>query len=116
MHADAELDRVLDLTEHLIPHPSATYYCRAKGDSMVGHGIFDDDLLIVDRSLSPETGDIIVVALDGELTCKQLGQWHGQTALLSGNPEFPPISLHGVECETWGVVIHNIHSHRRRGR
>ena len=116
IHADAELDRVLDLTEHLIPHPSASYFCRAKGDSMEGHGVYDGDLLIVDRSLAPVTGDIIVVALDGELTCKQLGQWHGQPALLSGNPEYPPIALRGVECETWGVVTHNIHFHRRRGR
>lgn len=116
IHADAEMDRVLDLTEHLIPHPSASYFCRAKGDSMEGHGVYDGDLLIVDRSLAPVTGDIIVVALDGELTCKQLGRWHGQPALLSGNPAYPPITLRGVECETWGVVTHNIHAHRGRGR
>ncbi|SFI13678.1 LexA family protein [Modicisalibacter xianhensis] len=115
IHAEAEVDRILDLTEHLIPRPSASYFCRAKGDSMEGCGIYDGDLLIVDRSLEPMDGDVIVVCLDGELTCKQLGKWHGQPALLSGNPAYHPIALNGTDCETWGVVIHNVHSHRRRG-
>lgn len=52
----------------------------------------------MDRSLAPVTGDIIVVALDGELTCKQLGRWHGQPALLSGNPAYPP-----SRCAAWSV-------------
>src|SRR5690554_1295334 len=116
MHADAEVDRLLDLTEHLVAHPSATFFCRAVGTSMEGHGIFDGDLLIVDASLEARPGDVIVVALDGELTCKQLGTWRGQPALLSGNPEFPPLLLGESTCETWGVVTHNVHSHRQRVR
>lgn len=115
IHAEAEVDRILDLTDHLIPRPSATYFCRSKGDSMEELGIYDGDLLIVDRSLEPLDGDVIVVCLDGELTCKQLGKWHSQPALLSGNPAYQPIALSGTDCETWGVVIHNVHTHRRRG-
>jgi len=115
IHAEAEVDRILDLTDHLIPRPSATYFCRAKGDSLEKFHILDGDLLIVDRSLEPLDGDIIVVCLDGELTCKKLGKWQSQPALLSGNPAYQPIALSGTDCETWGVVIHNVHTHRRRG-
>lgn len=111
--ADDYLETKLDLTEYLIQHPSATYYIRAAGDSMIEYGIFTGDLLIVDRSLEPKTGDILIVAIDGELTCKRLATINGQAFLVSGNPEFPPISLLNKEVHIWGIVIHNIHSFRR---
>jgi DNA polymerase V len=63
-------------------------------------------LLSDDKSLVAVTSDIIVVALDSELTCKQLGQWHGQPALLSGGPEHQPIALRGGEFKAWGIVTH----------
>ncbi|WP_245392558.1 LexA family protein [Salinicola halimionae] len=62
----------LNLTELLIPHPSSTFMGRAKGQSMERHGIYDGNLLIVDRSLEPQIGDVVVMAVDVELTCKQL--------------------------------------------
>ncbi|QNT78411.1 LexA family protein [Entomobacter blattae] len=62
----------LDLYEHLITHPSATFFLRVEGESMQGFGIFHDDLLIVDRALDAQSGDIVIAAVDGELTCKQL--------------------------------------------
>lgn len=111
--ADDYLETKLDLTEYLIQHPSATYYIRAAGDSMIEYGIFTGDLLIVDRSLEPRTGDIVIVAIDSELTCKRLATIAGQPHLVSGNPEFPPISLVNKEVHIWGIVIHNIHSFRR---
>ena len=113
--ADDYLEAKLDLTEHLVKHPSATYYIKAMGDSMVDYGIFSGDLLIVDRSLTPQVDDVVIAAIDGELTCKCLGIMNGQHHLLAGNALYPPIPLMGKEVHIWGVVIHTIHSLRGRG-
>ncbi|WP_255308552.1 translesion error-prone DNA polymerase V autoproteolytic subunit [Gilliamella apicola] len=113
--ADDYLETKLDLTEHLIKHPSATYYIKAVGDSMIDYAIYSGDLLVVDRSLEPKLDDIVVAAVDGELTCKCLGLINGQHHLLSGNELYPPIPLTGKEVHIWGVVIHTIHSLRNRG-
>ena len=109
--ADDYLDKKLDLNEHLIHHPSATYYVRAQGDSMINFGIFDGDLLVVDRSLAPVHGDIIIAAINGELTCKVLDLTHRQ--LLSGNDLFPPIPL-TEDCDLIieGVISASIRYHR----
>lgn len=108
------IENKLDLTEHLISHPAATYYIQVSGDSMINYGIFDHDLLIVDRSLEPHQGDIVIVALDGELTCKLLAFKNNIPYLKSGNPDYPPIEMKDKETYIWGVVIHNIHSFRSR--
>lgn len=113
--SDDYLEAKLDLTEHLVNHPSATYYIKAMGDSMEDYGIFSGDLLIVDRSLEPQVDDVVIAAIDTELTCKCLGLIKGQYHLLSGNPFYPPIALSGKELHIWGVVIHTIHSLRGRG-
>ncbi|WP_230805579.1 LexA family protein [Halomonas sp. IOP_14] len=108
--ADDYLEAELDLVDHLVQHPSATYYLRAKGTSMTGVGIYDGDLLIVDRSLEPKLGHIVIMSVDGELTCKKLGSIGNRPYLFAANPEFRPIPLDGKECQVWGVVTHNIHS------
>lgn len=108
--ADDYLEAELDLVAHLIQHPSATYYLRAKGTSMTGVGIYDGDLLIVDRSLKPKPGHIIIMSVDGELTCKRYDIMGNRHYLFAANPEFRPIPLEGRECQVWGVVTHNIHS------
>jgi DNA polymerase V len=81
----------LSLDEHLITHPAATYLAKASGDSMQGLGIFDQDLLIVDRSLTPRSGSVVVAAVDGELCCKQIDVEGRQ--LLSANEQYPPIAI-----------------------
>lgn len=113
--ADDYLETKLDLTEHLIKHPSATYYIKAVCDSMIDYAIYSGDLLVVDRSLAPKINDIVIAAVDGELTCKCLGIINEQHYLLSGNELYPPIPLTGKEVHIWGVVIHTIHSLRKRG-
>ena len=108
--ADDYLDSPLDLNTHLIKHPAATYLARAKGDSMEGCGIFDGDLLIVDRSLQPQDGQIIIAALDGELSCKILDK--KQQRLVASNRHYPPINIaEGSELIIEGVVIHSIRYH-----
>ena len=108
--ADDYMDRGLDLNERFIKHPAATFYCRVSGNSMEGIGIFDGDLLIVDRAVKPQNGNIVVAALDGEMTCKILDTT--QKRLLSANEQFPPINIgDDIECIVEGVVIHSIRSH-----
>lgn len=109
--ADDFVEAPLDIREHLIKHPSATFFARAEGDSMTGFGIFSGDLLIVDRALHPQHGDVVIAAIDGELTCKIL-DLHEQL-LRAGNTRYAPIQLHdNAELLIEGVVIHSIRYHR----
>lgn len=108
--ADDYVERSLDLNEYLIKKPAATYFARAQGNSMVKLGIFDQDLLVVDRSATPQHGQVVVVALNGELVCKVLDLHRGR--LLSANPDYPPIQI-TAEMDTLceGVVTHSIRHH-----
>ena len=100
----------LDLNEHLIAHKEATFYVRAKGLSMVGAGIQDGDLLIVDRSLTPTHRSVVIAVVDGEFTCKRLYRRAGRIRLIAENPEFPAIDFNdGQELQIWGVVTNVIH-------
>lgn len=114
--ADDYLEKPLDLTEALVLHPSSTFFARAKGNSMERHGIYDGDMLIVDRSLNAVPGNVVIMAIEGELTCKQLTLLGNRFYLCSGSEVYPPIPLNGTECHCWGVVTHNIHSLRQRHR
>jgi DNA polymerase V len=108
--ADDHLEAELDLNEFLIKHPAATFFVRAKGDSMQGAGIFDNDILIVDRSLTPQNNDVVIAAVAGELTVKRLAVKQGQPWLYPPNPNYKPIPIkEGSELYVWGVVIHTIH-------
>ena len=111
--AEDHIDRGLDLNEHLIPRPSSTYFARACGDSMQGVGIYNGDLLVIDRSLTAEQGDTGIASVDGELTCKIFDVNNRQ--LLAANPEYPAIPLPDeTDLIIEGVVSHAIH-HLRRG-
>jgi len=109
--ADDYVERALDLNDLLVENEAATYYVRAKGDSMEGAGIRDGDLLVVDRSLEPHTGAIVIAALDGEFVVKSLCLGNnGYGELRAANPRYKPIML-GPErdCQLWGVVKAVIH-------
>ena len=108
--ADDHIETYLDLNEYLIDQPSATFFVRASGHSMTGIGIFDGDLLIVDRSKKAENGSIVIVALDGELTVKRLLLEDKQRFLMSENPDYAPIPLKDEnELHLWGVVTSVVH-------
>lgn len=110
--ADDFLEAQLDLNEFLIKHPSATYLAKAQGNSMTGRGIYDGDTLIVDRHREAQHGDIVIAALDGELTCKIIDTRLKQ--LLSANDCMPTISIAETsELIVEGVVIHSIRHHAR---
>ncbi|WP_163558626.1 translesion error-prone DNA polymerase V autoproteolytic subunit [Halomonas sp. NO4] len=108
--ADDHLDVDLNLHDHVVRRPASTYFVRAEGDSMQGDGIHDGDLLVVDRSLEPLPGRVVVIAVDGEPTVKRLAQEGGRTLLVASNPRFAPIPLAGRECHVWGVVTHVVHA------
>ena len=108
--ADDYMEHSLDLNAYLIQHPAATYLARAKGHSMTGQGIFDGDLLIVDRSLEAQHGQIVIAALDGQLTCKILDKQ--QQCLRSANRDYKPVPISEFsELIIEGVVIHSIRHH-----
>jgi DNA polymerase V len=109
--ADDYLDEFLDLNQKLITNKSATFLARAEGNSMQGAGIFSGDLLIVDRSLKPVPGKVVVASLNGELVVKHYSLREGQPFLLSENPSYAPIPLNeDHELVIWGVVVHCIHT------
>ncbi len=109
--ADDYLEKKLDLNEHLIKHPSATFFVKVTGDSMINAGIFSSDILIVDRSLEAGNNRIIVAVLNGEFTIKRMKKRSGKVFLCAENPNYQPIEIKdGDDFEIWGVVIHVIHS------
>ena len=76
--ADDHMDTKLDLNEHLVKHPAATFFVRVTGDSMINAGIHDGDLLVVDRSLEPKIGKVVIAAVRGELTVKRYARSNGK--------------------------------------
>lgn len=109
--ADDFLEEPINLNRLLIKHPSSTFFLRVSGDSMVGAGIFDKDLLIVDRSLAPLSGKIIIAAIDGELTVKRLIIKNKQIFLSPENPSYDEIIIQDPSSlHVWGVVTTVIHS------
>ncbi|MGB0935458.1 MAG: LexA family protein [Alphaproteobacteria bacterium] len=101
----------LDLNEHLLHNPEATFFVRVSGDSMIGAGIHPDDLLIVDRSISPTPGRIVIAVINGELTVKRLFRDSGKLCLMPENPDYPAIEItEEMDFMIWGVVTNVIHS------
>lgn len=103
--------RTLDLNERLIKRPSATFFMSVTGDSMGSLGIDDGDLLLVDRSITPRPGHILIAMLDGEITVKHYQLIDGLPYLCSGNPTYAPIPLADLDCQIWGVVRSVIHEY-----
>jgi DNA polymerase V len=107
--ADDYLEGTLDLNEHFIRHPAATFYVRASGNSMQGAGILDGDLLIVDRAMPCADGSIVVARLGDEFTLKRILKKGNRVFLRPENEEFQPIEVtEESDCEIWGRVIGSV--------
>jgi DNA polymerase V len=102
--AEDHMDRELDLNEHLIRRPAATFFVRVSGRSMVGAGINDGALLIVDRAEEARDGRVVVAVVEGAHTVKRLRKQNGRCWLEAANPEYPDITLLDDEAHVWGVV------------
>lgn len=104
---------VLNLHDLCVKRPVATYFVRARGDSMIGAGIYDGDLLVVDRSLSPHNGDVVIAAIEGEFTVKRFEKTDHEIRLIPENPSYSPITIHpGSDSAFWGVVTSSVHFFR----
>ena len=111
--ADDYIENALDLNEHLIKHPAATFFVRVTGDSMTGASINSGDILIVDRSVTAVNRSIIVAVLNGEFTVKRLVKSGSVIQLFPENPAYETVVItNGSEFEVWGVVMYIIHSAR----
>lgn len=96
----------LDINDFLVRNPVSTFFFPVKGDSMQGAEIFDGDILVVDRSVTPFHGHIVVAFLNGERLVKRLYRRGGRVALVAENPAYPVLELaEGNELEIWGVVV-----------
>ena len=103
--ADDFVERQLDLNEYLVRNPPATFLVRVTGESMVDAGIQDGDILVVDRSLPPEDGRVVIAVLDGELAVKRLRLRDGRPRLLAENGDHSFRELaEGTDFAVWGVV------------
>ena len=108
--ADDHLEERLDLNKKLIKHPSATFFVRVEGESMRDAGIFKDDILIVDRSIDPIDGKIVIALINGEFTVKKIRIKGKQIFLQAENPLFPLIEIAPEwDFQIWGVVTYIIH-------
>tara|TARA_B100001964_G_scaffold190548_1_gene212640 strand:+ start:30 stop:473 length:444 start_codon:yes stop_codon:yes gene_type:complete len=105
------MENKLDLNEHLIKHPAATFIVKASGFSMIDAGIHSDDLLIIDRSITPQNNNIVVASIFGDLTVKKLKKNKNILFLVSANNNYPSIEVkEEMECFIWGVVTFIIHA------
>ena len=111
------VDLGIDLNEQLIRNPSSTFFLRVSGNSMTGEGIYNDDLLIVDRSLEATPGKIVIAILDGNFTIKKLTYSNGISYLEASHPDYPTIDLRNYgDVQIWGVAIFSIHNLKSSSR
>ena len=101
----------ISLDKELVKNGDATFYAKVSGDSMINAGIYNNDIIIVDRSIKPKHGKIVVAALDGQMTIKRLYHRDDKIMLLPENELFKPIEiLDSMDMVIWGVATNVIHS------
>lgn len=105
----------IDLNRELVRHPEATFCVIARGQSMVDANLHDGDILVVDRSVTAQSGAIAVCILDGEFTVKRYTREKGGVVLRPANPAFPPIRIQpDQDFQVWGVVTWILHKADRK--
>ena len=108
--AEDYIELGIDLNKYLIKNPISTFFLRVSGNSMNNAGIYNNDLLIIDRSINPNPGHIVVALLDGEFTLKRLIKEKNNYYLKADKENYPAINLYEyVDIQIWGVAIHSIH-------
>lgn len=107
--ADDYMERGIDLNEQLIRNKPATYFMRITGSSMVNAGICDGDIAIVDRSVKPVNGKIVIAVLDGEMLIRRYERTMNRLRLVPETAKLSPIDVNEfTDCKIWGVVVYVI--------
>ncbi|MDQ2753396.1 MAG: translesion error-prone DNA polymerase V autoproteolytic subunit [Bacteroidota bacterium] len=108
--ADDYMERDLDLNALLIRHKDATFYVRVAGDSMEGVGIFEGDVLVIDKAEIPAHNTVVIAMINGEFTVKRLYQKGSEVYLVPANPKYRAIRItEAMQFQVWGVVTYCIH-------
>lgn len=103
------MTQAIDLNRELVRHPAATFYGRVVGDSMVDAGVDEGDILVIDKALEAQDGDMAVCFVDGEFTLKHLKIKGGKITLVPANDKYPSIEVdEGTDFKMWGVVTYVI--------
>lgn len=109
------ISQAIDLNKELINHPASTFYGRVSGDSMKDAGLSDGDILVIDKSLEPRTGDMAVCYVDGEFTIKYIQIEKDVIWLVPANDDYNPIKVTSENTFlVWGIVTYSIKNHKRR--
>jgi len=109
---DSYFEGRLDLNQYLIKHPIATFYVRVSGDSMTGAGIQPGSILVVDRAVEADDGDIVIARIGDELCVKRLRLRRGRIWLMPENEKYQPIEvIESMDFEVWGRVMHSIRTY-----
>ena len=112
--AEDYIELGIDLNKYLIKNPISTFFLRVSGNSMNNAGIYDNDLLIIDRSINPNPGHVVIALLDGEFTLKRLIKEKDHYYLKADKEDYPAISLNEyADIQIWGVAIYSIHELRK---
>ena len=105
--ADDYIERALDINEYLVTQPASTFFVKASGKSMVNAGIMDEAILVVNRAKEAKHDDVVIAAIDGEITCKIIDT--SAQVLRAANLDYAPIPVgEGSDCLVLGVVTHAI--------
>lgn len=109
------MTQAIDLNKELVRHPAATFYGRVVGDSMIDAGVDEGDILVIDKSLEPQEGDMAVCFVDGEFTLKYLRFHSGGLTLQPANDRYPSIEVgEDTDFKVWGIVTYVIKNVRSR--
>lgn len=108
---DDYAERGIDLNEQLVRNKPATFFMRVRGDAMVGAGIFDGDVVVVDRSLKPVSGRVVIATLNGEMLIRRLEQRFNRVRLVPETARLAAIDIDPeADFSVWGVVTYAIHA------
>jgi DNA polymerase V len=109
--ADDYMERGIDLNEQLIRNKPATFFMRVTGNSMINACIHDGDTVIVDRSIKPQSGKIVIAVIDGEMLIRRYEKTMNKLRLVPETPKLAPIDVSEFsELTIWGVVTYVIKS------
>lgn len=110
--ADDYMERGIDLNEQLIHNKPATFFMRVRGDAMTGAGIYDGDIVIVDRSIKAVSGKVIIAVLNGEMLIRRMEKTFNKLRLIPDTAKLAAIEVDAAcdSFEVWGVVTYVIHS------